>query len=534
MIKVKSSSPLVVTLLGVACLHCGVSSESDDAPNLGGESVPGAAPPSTGGGTAAGGSGSNGEPPVTPPETEVEAAFLAPVVTGKYVFSANPSSGRVAVIDAENYGVRLFNAGFGPRFLSAIPGGQGAIVLNELSHDATLFRLDGDEVTIEGYPLPVHDGANAWAVSDDGRFALAWTRTPPTAKVDPTSGSQTVTVLDLERGASRRLTVGFHPTQVVIDQASTRAFVVNDDGISVIELGDAPVVTALSRVSADPLEEPATRDVSIPSDGSVALVRVQGSRELRIVDLTGDDGLTSLDLGSPIGDLDLSLDGRLAVAALPATAEVVLVPVPPSGSADSFERIAVPGEVPASVSLSAGAELALLYQNGAPNSHLTVLDLREGEERAHFTLDLKGPVSAAFAAPGARTAIALQSPIAGSRKPGLFSGLPTLERRSAKIIGADAPPTALAFDESGEYALVTVGDEKSSVHGVYRVRLGTLQEDFVPLASTPLAGATGVVEQAGRGFVAQAHPEGRITFIELETARARTITGFELAARILQ
>ena len=30
------------------------------------------------------------------------------------------------------------------------------------------------------------------------------------------------------------------------------------------------------------------------------------------------------------------------------------------------------------------------------------------------------------------------------------------------------------------------------------------------------------------------HPEGRITFIDLETAQAHTITGFELAARILQ
>jgi hypothetical protein len=68
----------------------------------------------------------------------------------------------------------------------------------------------------------------------------------------------------------------------------------------------------------------------------------------------------------------------------------------------------------------------------------------------------------------------------------------------------------------------------------YRVRLDTMQEDFLELASPPATAATGIVEEVGRGFVAQTHPEGRITFIDLETAQAHTITGFELAARIVQ
>lgn len=544
MMRSKTGLGLGTALLAILCLHCGAGGDSDESPLApSGDSNTGATGSASGGSgnTNVGGStssaGDGGAPPVVvPPETEIEASFLAPVVTGRYVFSANPQSGRVAVIDADSYAVRLFNAGFGPKYLAAIPGGKGAVVINELSHDATLFRVDGDAVAIDGEALAVHDGANAWAMSADGRFAIAWTQTPDDAQPDATNGSQTITVLGLDSGTSKRLTVGFHPTQVVIDDANAHAFVVNSEGVSVIDLGDEPAVSFLARVSEDPLEEAAARDVSIPPDGKFALVRLDGSSQLRVVDLAREDGLTLFDLGAQVSDVDLSSDGKLALATLPGIGQIALIPVPPSGDAASFERVSIPGEVTSSVSLSEGSELALLYQNAkeANNSHLTILDLRPDMNRALRTLELKGSVSAAFAAPGAGSAIVFQRPIAGSVKAGLFSGVPTLQKRSAKIVGTDAAPTALAFDESGAFALVTVGSEKTQVHGVYRVRLDTLQEDFLELASPPSPGATGIVEEVQRGFVAQQHPEGRITFIDLDTARAHTITGFELAARILQ
>lgn len=537
-----------VLVLGALCAHCSMESPDSAGASFGGPGSFAGANSSAQGGSinlgpgsgngAAGGGGvgasSGSGPIVVPPETELEQSFLAPVVTGKYVFSANPRSGRVAVIDAETYKVRLFNAGFGPKYLTALPNDRGAIVINELSNDTTLFELSGDTVTVSDLSLPVHTDANAWAVSADARFAIAWTRTDSSQSLDPTAGSQTISVLDLQRGAATELTVGFHPTQAVIDAASQRAFVVSDDGISVIALGDAPEVTLLANVSSDPLEEPAARDVSILPDGSFAVVRLEGSSQLRLVDLSREDGLSFFDLGAPIADVDLSEDGALALASVPGIGEVVLVPLPPAADQSNFERVKIPHEITSSVSLSDDSELALLYQNGADNSHLTVLDLRADQERALRTVDLKGPVSAVFAAPGAASAIAFQRPIPGSRRAGLWSGVPTLARRSAKIVGTDAAPSALAFDAEGEYALVTVGSEQSDVHGVYRVVLGTMQEDFVELASPPAAGATGIVEGAGRGFVAQTHPEGRITFVDLETAQAHTITGFELAARILQ
>ena len=41
------------------------------------------------------------------------------------------------------------------------------------------------------------------------------------------------------------------------------------------------------------------------------------------------------------------------------------------------------------------------------------------------------------------------------------------------------------------------------------------------------------VPAAGKGFVAQEHPEGRITFIDLVDGQSREITGFELSAKVV-
>src|SRR3954451_17024273 len=73
-----------------------------------------------------------------PPEKELEQSFRAPVATGKVLWSANPESGRVALIDAKSLAVRMTNAGFGPTYLAAVPSKKGtdsAIVLNVGSHD---------------------------------------------------------------------------------------------------------------------------------------------------------------------------------------------------------------------------------------------------------------------------------------------------------------------------------------------------------------------------------------------------------------
>jgi len=50
----------------------------------------------------------------------------------------------------------------------------------------------------------------------------------------------------------------------------------------------------------------------------------------------------------------------------------------------------------------------------------------------------------------------------------------------------------------------------------------------------PLPQASGLVPEANQAFVAQQHPEGRITFIDLDTNAQHTLTGFELSTKVSQ
>jgi hypothetical protein len=112
-----------------------------------------------------------------------------------------------------------------------------------------------------------------------------------------------------------------------------------------------------------------------------------------------------------------------------------------------------------------------------------------------------------------------------------FSLVPLDGSQPARIQMTDAPIRAVAVAPGSGRALLTVRDDARQVFGVYLGRFPTLAVDRYPLASPP--SATGVVAGANRGYVAQQHPDGRITFLSLDSGDARTLTGYELGARVV-
>lgn len=557
-------------------------------------------------GSAASSSGGTQQPP---PEQEVERAFQVPVVSGRWVWTANPTSGRVALIDAKTFAIRTTEAGAGPSYLAALPapsGGSRALVINTISEDATLLHAGADGEIAAASTLPVHRGANAWAVTPDGRFAIAWTDGRAASQPDPSEGFQDITVMDLEAEApsSKRLSVGFRPARVFTADDSRHVYVVTDAGIDVIDLlsDDGPSVEREVELSANPANDTAKRDVNLTPDGKLAFVSREGKDYVTVVDLE-QGAFKDIALPGVVTDLDLSADASTAVAVIrqptlaagaggqagqsgvgepsegglgggegldggeageaaggagdgggggaagsgagtpdPAGARsmAVLLPVATIFDApDVFDRVGL-DELFGSVELGARGATALLYSNGAPSTRLTLLALGAAGAARHRTVDLKLPIFTASATPDGAHALVLLNPPAGSAKPGAFAVVPVESELPSRIQGTDAPtvlaapgaakPAMVAIDDSR--ALVTVSDPATETHVAYLVRMPELTVEPIRLASAPLEQASGIVPEAGRAFVAQRHPEGRITFIDLESGEPHTLTGFELSTEV--
>ncbi len=306
----RHAAPLIA--LGVLATDgCSAASSEDASPSgFGGDSPENTGGSSSGGSGAStgGGSGSSSGGSTLPPEMKAENKFKAPVATGNFVWTANPTSGRVAYINATTFNVQTTPAGNGPTYLAAVADATDdvAVVLNVLSEDATLLRV-GPQGALTTQTYASTADANSWAISASGHWGIAWTDATFVDNPDPTQGFQSVAVMDLsatvpdpQRPApSTLLAVGYRPVEVAFSSDDARAFAVTEDGISVIDLKNGtPTV-----LRQDPLSAPAN---SSPLDASASTGDASGS------DAAGDDGSAG---GTASGAPDVSFtpDGAYAL-----------------------------------------------------------------------------------------------------------------------------------------------------------------------------------------------------------------------------
>lgn len=479
------------------------------------------------GGSAPGGSsgGPSGAPAAPPAEQEVESNFLAPVATKNFVWIANPKSGRVAYVNARTLDVALADAGNGPSFLTAIPGqDDAALVLNVLSRDATLLQAKDGSISTRTFPVAAQ--ANGWSLSADGRWAIAWSDYRREANPPKTRGFQDLTVVDLTgKIAPATLAVGYRPVSITFAQDGSEAYAVTQDGISVVGMGDTPKVVRNLAIAASPLEDPGTRDVSVTPNGAYAFIRRDNQADIGIVDLK-TSVLKSITLSGPVTDLDLSDDGLSAVAVVRQNAEAVVMKIPEIVTdTNAKKQILLTGETIGSVSIAPQGRTALLYSNAIDAERLSVLSIpQDASPLTARTLRLYAPVLSVFPSPDAAHALVVHQKVA----PGAFSLVPVGSVLPAKIVETRSAPFAVAFASTNDHAIVA--ERGPGEYGCYVASFPSLAAERLSLASPPLA--VGILAQAKRAYVSQEHPDGRITFIDLDTNAARTLTGFELGARI--
>jgi hypothetical protein len=496
---------------------CGASADSlsgesfnpqSDAPG-GGTDKSSAAPAAAGATTA------------LPPEREVESDYEAPVATGNVVWIANPKSGRVALVDATTLVVKTVEAGNGPTYVASVPGQpvDTTLVLNVLSNDATLLAAAPSGITSATFKTATQ--ANSMSFSSDGRFAIAWADARKVQNAPKTQGFQDLTVIDLKSGTSTILAVGYRPVAVGFAEGKLSAYAVTQDGVSIVDLTAAPIVTKNVPMSDDPTEDPGTRDVFVTKDGERAFIRRDGSDTITVVALDTETR-SSIQLSGPVTDLDLADTGDRAVAVVRDTADVSVIPIA-NPTADS--TVTVTGETIGSVSIAPGGNKALLYTNAIADERFTILDLTQNGFR---TVRLYSPVLGIFATPDAQHAVVLHDSTADATD-GAFSVVPIGQNLPAKIVATQAKPTSVGT--INDRAIVAERDDTKQIFGAYLARMPQLMVERYELASPPIA--VGIIEGARRAFIAQQHPEGRLTFIDLESGVARTLTGFELSSRVV-
>jgi hypothetical protein len=400
-------------------------------------------------------------------------------------------------------------------------------------------------------------GANALTVSPSGRWAIAWTDARNVAAANPLAGYQAVTLIDLTATPPTKtiLSVGFRPVDVAYAADDSAAFAVTEDGVSVVDLTKSPPrVTGNIPLTNDPTEDADTRDVSITPNGRLALVRREGSASVGVVDLTTGT-LGSVDLSGAVTDVDITADGTSAVAVVRDTAEVAIISLA-AGIPDpsAVQHLTIAGETVGSASIAADGKTVLLYTNAVATDRLTVLTL--GAAPTYRVVKLHAPVLAVFASADASSAVVFHSQSApATRDAGVtaatdggippatdagvpsqmptnaFSLVPLGANLPAEIQVTDVPPQAVAITAAGDRVLVTERDDTKKIYGVYVGQFPTLEIQRIGLASPPIA--VGILAGANQGYVAQKNAEGRLTVVTLDSGQARTLTGFEIGAGVV-
>ena len=119
-------------------------------------------------------------------------------------------------------------------------------------------------------------------------------------------------------------TVGMHPSDVVFDEATTQAFVINEEGVSAVDLVDGataglpPIYELFDTLTVDP----DTVEYTIVPDGSLAIGRRDTSNQVVFAFLDPSVELRTYNLTATPTDVDIAPDGSFGMFVIRALGQV--------------------------------------------------------------------------------------------------------------------------------------------------------------------------------------------------------------------
>jgi hypothetical protein len=487
-----------------------------------------------------------GDGGVSPPETEY--TFGAPISSNRYVYVAMTAQNELARIDGRTLAVTATAVGHAPRDVATIPGSDGAVVLDSTNGTATIVRPGATGDTIKVLATLQH--LNRLDIDPSGRFAVIWFDLAKEIQDNGISGVgsfQDVTVVDLVGETAVDLTVGFRPRNVQFDATGNHAYVITQDGVSVIDLTYAtqhgPSIVPPIAV-ADPAISPDDLEVDVVATGAYAAVRQAGTSALRIVSLATNPGQAwTIPLASAASDIDLAPDGARVYVVERSAKKLAIVDVPgdaidPSG----VQTIDLANATLGSLELSRDGRRALLYTNATIDKRITLVKLDQ-PGFPHVTWPLEKGVLAVGISPGGDSAIVIHA-----KEPGDPSTATSVDDYIAESYGyslldlasgfaklqltpVNPGPFTYAPDSTKAYVALDGGDADTATRELQIVTVHTGVVTDTQLGSPP--SAVGILPGVAQTFVAQRHPLGRVSFVDLATDAVRTITGFDLNSHVV-
>jgi hypothetical protein len=577
----------------------GVIAPGQTPANLGGSGgLDGFGRPTAGGttaGTTAGaGSGTTGGVVLLPPEKEVDVAFDAPQAGRSTVYVPDPAANKVAVVNGETFAIESLASGRAPTYAATVPGQDVALVLNILSRDVSILRTSEGKTSLKR--LPIGHDQNAIAIAPDGLHAVVFYDARRSTQL--AQSFQDVSVLNLAPGAEtvRGVSVGFRPRSVQFSRDSRRAFVITEDGVSVVDLGATDTAAVIGNLIGigDKVGEPVSLDVQVVSDGSYAVARRDGDPRLRLVNLesgaidtlsftslqnptppaqpmpdagVSDGGLdggldasssdagvadaASNDAGQyplPFGvldlsDIDIAPDGSFALAVVRNAGTFLRIPIP-EGFRDPTRIVAqrIQGAAIGSVTVSKLGNVAAMYTTISAIEALVLVDLKGTD--APREVRLRKAVRAVALSDSGSHALVLHQ-----RSPGAAAGASeearidasdgyTLVEVSRGIAKLQLTPTEvrerdLLVTPDASRVFMLLRNDAAQVRSVEMADLGSFQVERIELAKPPTS--LGLIPDAQRLFVGQQSEGGMITFLDAKSGDVvHAVSGFELSGRVRQ
>jgi hypothetical protein len=474
-----------------------------------------------------------------PPEMEVEVRFEPPAVGASVLYATNAGAGRVAVIHASDFSIETVGVGANPLPAVAAPGRDIALSLDRGSSTVSILRSSATTTTVT--PVPIDHDANSVAFDPTGSFAVIF-EGPQTGLTR--HNFQDASVLVLAEGAERivRIVVGYGPSRVEFDPAGARAFVVTEDGVSIVDLAGLP---ALGPVRAPLLGFDTLARIGetlLTPDGNFALARF-GTSEIRQLDLR-DGSIVVADLATlapdepiEITDLDVLPNGTELVTVVRSHGAVVRMPIGASfADSTAWTLLDMSMQPVGSLAFAPAGDLFVSYTTNPAVEAIAIVDVTGGEVR---TVALRKSVRALAISPDGLFALVLHHavPSSGSDEDALVDrsegySLVDLTTGFARLALVDAAPAADAFvlDPVSGQLFLALRDDARAVHELQVVDLAAFSVDRVPLVAPPTT--VGIFPALGRAFVGQEANGGRVSFYLWGSRETHTVAGFELAARI--